>query len=232
MIVKRGIDKAVEPSSRSSRSMLEAGRRTAADRAGRPPSPPTDRRRRDHRRGDGQGRQGRRHHGRGGQDARDHARRYVEGMQFDRGYLSPLLRDRPRADGGGPREPVHPHHEKKISHEGPAAAAREGRQRASRCDRRRGRRRRGAGHAGRQQAARHAAGAAPSRRPASAIAARRCSRTSRSSPAANVITEELGRKLENVTLEDLGRAKRVVATKDNTTIVEGAGAQADDRRRA
>ncbi|MHA3771884.1 chaperonin GroEL [Verrucomicrobiota bacterium sgz303538] len=41
------------------------------------------------------------------------------------------------------------------------------------------------------------------------------------------ITEDLGIKLENVTLEDLGRAKRVSIDKENTTIVEGAGKQAD-----
>jgi len=38
-----------------------------------------------------------------------------------------------------------------------------------------------------------------------------------------VITEELGIKLENVMVDDLGSAKRVVIDKDNTTIVEGAG---------
>jgi chaperonin GroEL len=38
-----------------------------------------------------------------------------------------------------------------------------------------------------------------------------------------VITEEMGRKLESATLEDLGRAGKVVADKDNTTIIEGAG---------
>jgi len=37
------------------------------------------------------------------------------------------------------------------------------------------------------------------------------------------ITEDLGLKLENITLSDLGRAKRIVVDKDNTTIVEGAG---------
>jgi len=37
------------------------------------------------------------------------------------------------------------------------------------------------------------------------------------------ITEDLGIKLENVRVEDLGRAKKVVIDKDNTTIVEGAG---------
>ena len=38
-----------------------------------------------------------------------------------------------------------------------------------------------------------------------------------------VISEEIGRKLDSVTLEDLGSARRVVATKDDTTIVDGAG---------
>src|SRR5438270_1825836 len=37
------------------------------------------------------------------------------------------------------------------------------------------------------------------------------------------ITEELGLKLENLTLESLGRAKKVTIDKDNTTIIEGAG---------
>jgi len=37
------------------------------------------------------------------------------------------------------------------------------------------------------------------------------------------ITEDLGMKLENLKLEDLGRAKRVVVDKDNTTIIDGAG---------
>ena len=41
------------------------------------------------------------------------------------------------------------------------------------------------------------------------------------------ITEDLGLKLENLHLEDLGRAKRVVIDKDNTTIVEGAGQSAE-----
>src|SRR5438045_2376402 len=41
------------------------------------------------------------------------------------------------------------------------------------------------------------------------------------------ITEDLGIKLENVKLEDLGRAKRVTIDKENTTVVEGEGKQAD-----
>ena len=39
------------------------------------------------------------------------------------------------------------------------------------------------------------------------------------------LTEDLGIKLENIKLEDLGRAKKVTIDKDNTTIVEGAGTQ-------
>jgi chaperonin GroEL len=42
-----------------------------------------------------------------------------------------------------------------------------------------------------------------------------------------VISEDLGIKLENVKLEDLGRAKKVTIDKDNTTIVEGAGKSSD-----
>lgn len=41
------------------------------------------------------------------------------------------------------------------------------------------------------------------------------------------ITEDLGLKLENLKIEDLGRAKRIVVDKESTTIVEGAGSEAD-----
>ncbi len=41
------------------------------------------------------------------------------------------------------------------------------------------------------------------------------------------ITEDLGIKLENVTVEDLGRAKSVIVDKENTTIVEGSGKSSD-----
>jgi chaperonin GroEL len=43
----------------------------------------------------------------------------------------------------------------------------------------------------------------------------------------NMISEELGIKLESVTVKDLGRAKRVTIDKDNTTIVEGKGKQSE-----
>ncbi len=46
-----------------------------------------------------------------------------------------------------------------------------------------------------------------------------------------VISEEVGLKLENATLDLLGRAKKVVITKDETTIIEGAGADDDIKGR-
>ncbi|MAT71169.1 MAG: chaperonin GroEL [Planctomycetaceae bacterium] len=46
-----------------------------------------------------------------------------------------------------------------------------------------------------------------------------------------VISEDLGVKLENVTLEQLGRAKKITASKDATTIVQGGGAKGDVQKR-
>ncbi len=46
-----------------------------------------------------------------------------------------------------------------------------------------------------------------------------------------VVTEEVGLKLENVALDLLGRARKVVVTKDETTIVEGSGSDADIKGR-
>jgi chaperonin GroEL len=46
-----------------------------------------------------------------------------------------------------------------------------------------------------------------------------------------VIAEELGLKLENVTLADLGQAKRIEVGKENTTIIDGAGAEANIKSR-
>jgi len=43
----------------------------------------------------------------------------------------------------------------------------------------------------------------------------------------NVVSEELGTKLENVTIQMLGRAKKVTIDKDNTTIIDGVGSKSD-----
>jgi chaperonin GroEL len=46
-----------------------------------------------------------------------------------------------------------------------------------------------------------------------------------------VLSEDLGKKLENVTVAELGRAKKITITKDNTTIVQGAGRKEDVQKR-
>jgi chaperonin GroEL len=46
-----------------------------------------------------------------------------------------------------------------------------------------------------------------------------------------VISEDIGVKLESITLKDLGRAKRITVDKDNTTIVDGAGSKTDIEKR-
>ncbi|MGB8646460.1 MAG: chaperonin GroEL, partial [Anaerolineae bacterium] len=47
----------------------------------------------------------------------------------------------------------------------------------------------------------------------------------------NVITEEMGRKLETTTVSDLGRARRITSTKDDTTFIEGLGKEKDIKGR-
>ncbi|MBN1531919.1 MAG: chaperonin GroEL [Spirochaetes bacterium] len=47
----------------------------------------------------------------------------------------------------------------------------------------------------------------------------------------NVISEDLGMKLENTTIDKLGRAKKIIVDKENTTIIEGAGSQKDVKGR-
>src|SRR5215216_1592490 len=46
-----------------------------------------------------------------------------------------------------------------------------------------------------------------------------------------VLSEEVGRKLDSATIQDLGRARRVQATKDTTTIIEGSGSEEDIKSR-
>lgn len=49
--------------------------------------------------------------------------------------------------------------------------------------------------------------------------------------AATVISEDLGMKLEQATIQNLGQAKRIVIDKDNTTVIDGAGKKADIQAR-
>ena len=129
------------------------GRDPRADRGGRGDLRGRSRGRRDHRRGDGQGRQGRRHHRRGGPVARPREGIH-RGHAVRPGLHLGVLRDQPGPDGGRPREPGHPHHRQEDQRRaGPPAVAREGRPAGPPdADHRRGRRRRGTRHARREQA--------------------------------------------------------------------------------
>ena len=66
---------------------------------------------------------------------------------------------------------------------------------------------------------------------ASASAARRCSRTSRSSPVARSSPKRSASSSRTSALDLLGRARKVVVTKDETTVVEGSGTDADIKGR-
>ena len=75
-------------------------------------------------------------------------------------------------------------------------------------------------------------GRRPSRLRVSVIVAKPCSRTSPSSTGGTVISEDVGIKLENVTLDMLGRARKVTVDKENTTIVDGWRARRPTSKRA
>ncbi len=172
---RRGVEAAVEVDQGQGRD--RPGRHRLGERR-------QDHRRHD-RRGDGEGRQGGRDHGRGGQGPRDPARRRRGHAVRPRLPLA-LLRHRPRPHGGRAGGRVHPHpREEDLVDEGSASVARAGGAQQQAAPRhRRGSRGRSAGHTGREQDPRHVLVRGGEGARASAIAARRCWRTSRFSPAA------------------------------------------------
>ena len=128
MAVKRGIDRAVEKviEGLKSQSKPVTGKMIAQVGTISANSDADDRQ--VHRRRDGEGRQGRRHHGRRSQDRSRPSLDVVEGMQFDRGYLSPYFVTDPERMEVVLENPLHPDpREEDQLDEGPAPGARAGR---------------------------------------------------------------------------------------------------------
>ena len=157
----------------------------------------------------------------------------VEGMRFDKGYISPYFVTDPERMEARPRRPLRPDRQlQDLGRQGPAAGAREGHA-GRQADRghRRGRRGRGPGHPGRQQDPRHLQERRRQgprvRRPPQGHAGQDIAILT----GGQVISEEVGLKLENVSIDLLGRARKVVVTKDETTIVEGQGDPEDIKGR-
>ena len=178
-----------------------------------------------------QGRQGRGHHRRGVADLR-HGVELVEGMRLDKGDISPGLRHRPRAHGGVLDDPyillyagkisavrdLLPVLEKVMQTAKPLIIIAEDVE----------------GEALATLVVNKIRGTFKSvavKAPASATAARPCCRTSPSCSGGQVISEDVGLKLDNVTLDMLGRDRVMTVTKDETTLVEGAGDEADIKGR-
>jgi chaperonin GroEL len=152
----------------------------------------------------------------------------VEGMQFDRGYLSPYFVTNPEAMEVSLEEPLILLHEKKISNMKDLLplleqVARQGRPLlivAEDID----------GEALATLVVNKIRGTlnvAAVKAPGFGDRRKAMLQDMAILTGGQVIAEELGLKLENVTVKDLGKAKSIVIDKDNTTVIDGAGAKKD-----
>ena len=154
---------------------------------------------------------------------------FTEGMQFDKGYISPyMVTDQDRMEAVRFRTPTSSSPTRKSAPCGTSCRClRRSCRAASRCDRRRGRRGRVPSDARRQQAAAGTFTGVAVKAPGFGDRRKRMLKDIAILSGGEVITEEMGLKLENTQIDQLGKARRVVVSKDTTTIIDGAGA-ADD----